>query len=121
MLAMMMVVPARVHVCVHVCMCVCACACVCVMHANLIAAASRSPGPTPLPHSCPPPAGAMLTHANLIADAAGMAAQVDDFTPGDRHICYLPLAHIYERNNLTVRVCVRVFVSAWCACLCVCV
>ena len=44
----------------------------------------------------------MLSHANLIADAAGTAALLEAFTPGDRHISYLPLAHIYERNNLTM-------------------
>jgi hypothetical protein len=44
----------------------------------------------------------MLSHANLIADAAGTAALLEDFQPGNRHISYLPLAHIYERNNMTV-------------------
>jgi hypothetical protein len=48
------------------------------------------------------PKGAMLSHANLIADAAGTALLLEDFQPGDRHISYLPLAHIYERNNMTV-------------------
>lgn len=48
------------------------------------------------------PKGAMLSHANLIADAAGTAALLEDFQPGNRHISYLPLAHIYERNNMTM-------------------
>lgn len=51
-----------------------------------------------------PTAGAVLTHANLIADAAGTCELLDDWQPGDRHISYLPLAHIYERNNMTVAV-----------------
>ena len=46
----------------------------------------------------------MLTHANLIADGAGTCALLTDWNPGDRHISYLPLAHIYERNNVTVTV-----------------
>ncbi|KIZ03320.1 hypothetical protein MNEG_4636 [Monoraphidium neglectum] len=50
------------------------------------------------------PKGAMLTHSNLIADAAGTAALLDEFQPGDRHISYLPLAHIYERNNMTMTI-----------------
>ncbi|WIA09659.1 hypothetical protein OEZ85_009046 [Tetradesmus obliquus] len=50
------------------------------------------------------PKGAVLTHANLIADAAGTCELLDDWQPGDRHISYLPLAHIYERNNMTVAV-----------------
>jgi len=50
------------------------------------------------------PKGAVLTHANLIADGAGTCALLTDWNPGDRHISYLPLAHIYERNNVTVTV-----------------
>jgi long-subunit acyl-CoA synthetase (AMP-forming) len=46
------------------------------------------------------PAGAVLTHSNLIASAAGTCTVLDRWGPGDRHICYLPLAHIYERINL---------------------
>ena len=38
----------------------------------------------------------MLTHGNLIADAAGTARFIA-FEPADVHISYLPLAHIYER------------------------
>mmetsp|Transcript_35882 Transcript_35882/g.79890 ORF Transcript_35882/g.79890 Transcript_35882/m.79890 type:complete len:699 (+) Transcript_35882:158-2254(+) len=48
------------------------------------------------------PKGAVLTHNNLIASAAGTCAIIDMWVPGDRHICYLPLAHIYERVNLVV-------------------
>lgn len=44
--------------------------------------------------------GAVLTHANLIATAAGTCAVLTMWTAGDRHICYLPLAHIYERVNI---------------------
>jgi hypothetical protein len=43
-------------------------------------------------------AGAVLTHSNLIANSAGCSRLVD-FLPGDVHISYLPLAHIYERVN----------------------
>ncbi|KAF6256258.1 hypothetical protein COO60DRAFT_1530236 [Scenedesmus sp. NREL 46B-D3] len=50
------------------------------------------------------PKGAVLSHGNLIADAAGTCELLDDWQPGDRHISYLPLAHIYERNNMTVSV-----------------
>jgi long-chain acyl-CoA synthetase len=39
-------------------------------------------------------------HSNLIASAAGTCTVLDRWGPGDRHICYLPLAHIYERINL---------------------
>eukprot|EP00775_Hariotina_reticulata_P005555 gene5555-5792_t len=50
------------------------------------------------------PKGAVLTHANLIADAAGTVELLDEWLPGDKHISYLPLAHIYERNNMTTAV-----------------
>jgi len=50
------------------------------------------------------PKGAVLTHGNIIANAAGAAAMLQPlFMPGDRHISYLPLAHIYERFNVTVQ------------------
>jgi long-chain acyl-CoA synthetase len=45
------------------------------------------------------PKGAVLTHANLIANSAGMAEFVT-VGVGDRHISYLPLAHIYERVSM---------------------
>ncbi|KAK9909434.1 hypothetical protein WJX75_002244 [Coccomyxa subellipsoidea] len=45
------------------------------------------------------PKGAILSHANLIADAAGSNTLLNA-QPGDRHISYLPLAHIYERVTL---------------------
>ena len=43
-------------------------------------------------------AGAVLTHAALIANSAG-CSRIVDFSPSDVHISYLPLAHIYERVN----------------------
>lgn len=46
------------------------------------------------------PKGAMITHKNLISVVAGMAATCPDLletTPADRHLSYLPLAHIFER------------------------
>ena len=53
------------------------------------------------------PKGAVLTHGSLIANAAGGAALVVDIFPYDgpqpRHISYLPLAHIYERFNVTLQ------------------
>jgi hypothetical protein len=58
--------------------------------------------PRPFAPLCAPPAGAVLSHANLVADAAGTCSLVEEWTVGDRHISYLPLAHIYERNNMTV-------------------
>lgn len=46
-------------------------------------------------------AGALLSHANLIANSAGTAAVLGTlWTAGDRHLSYLPLAHIYERVNI---------------------
>lgn len=48
------------------------------------------------------PKGAVLLHSNLIANAAGTAALLVKWQPGDRHISYLPLAHIYERVNLVL-------------------
>ena len=44
----------------------------------------------------------MLTHANLIANAAGTATLLSESSPGDRHLSYLPLAHIYERVNVVL-------------------
>jgi long-chain acyl-CoA synthetase len=46
------------------------------------------------------PKGAVLTHANLVADAAGVMRTfrgVFEFTPDDVHVSYLPLAHMFER------------------------
>mmetsp|Transcript_4030 Transcript_4030/g.6617 ORF Transcript_4030/g.6617 Transcript_4030/m.6617 type:complete len:687 (-) Transcript_4030:388-2448(-) len=48
------------------------------------------------------PKGAVLTHGNLIASASGTATMLTNWAPGDKHICYLPLAHIYERVNLVM-------------------
>jgi len=42
------------------------------------------------------PKGALLTHENLIASVAGFG-EVFPFTADDRHLSYLPLAHIFER------------------------
>ncbi|XP_074573072.1 long chain acyl-CoA synthetase 6, peroxisomal-like [Curcuma longa] len=47
------------------------------------------------------PKGAVLTHANLIANVAGSSFSVK-FYPSDVYISYLPLAHIYERANQIV-------------------
>lgn len=44
------------------------------------------------------PKGAVLTHANLIANSAGSSLGIK-FYPSDTYISYLPLAHIYERAN----------------------
>lgn len=44
------------------------------------------------------PKGAVLTHANLLANAAGNYSYFP-VGPGDVHVSYLPLAHIYERVN----------------------
>ncbi|XP_027164833.1 long chain acyl-CoA synthetase 6, peroxisomal-like [Coffea eugenioides] len=44
------------------------------------------------------PKGVVLTHANLIANAAG-ATYGAVLYPSDVYISYLPLAHIYERAN----------------------
>lgn len=45
-------------------------------------------------------AGALLSHTNLIANSAGTTRLLHAWNAGDRHISYLPLAHIYERVNL---------------------
>lgn len=42
------------------------------------------------------PKGAVLSHGNLVADAAG-SFRILQAGPGDVHVSYLPLAHIYER------------------------
>ena len=63
-------------------------------------------------HFAPP--GAVITHANFIANSAG-AVPLVDLNPGDCYISYLPLAHIYERV-MQVRGCGRNLkkpASAW--------
>ncbi|GHP08170.1 long chain acyl-CoA synthetase 7 peroxisomal [Pycnococcus provasolii] len=45
------------------------------------------------------PKGAVLLHRNMIASCSGYADRFD-LGPGDVHISYLPLAHIYERLNI---------------------
>lgn len=47
------------------------------------------------------PKGVMLTHRNLISNAAAYADDLD-LGPGDVHVSYLPLAHIYERVTMLV-------------------
>jgi long-chain acyl-CoA synthetase len=47
------------------------------------------------------PKGVMLTHLNLISNAAAYADDVD-LGADDAHISYLPLAHIYERVTMLV-------------------
>jgi len=42
------------------------------------------------------PKGVMLTHGNIVADVAGALAGPFDLLPTDRHLSYLPLAHIFE-------------------------
>ena len=44
------------------------------------------------------PKGVVLTHGNLIANAAGLEGYTE-LLPTDTYISYLPLAHIYERIN----------------------
>ncbi|KAI8809314.1 hypothetical protein BJ742DRAFT_805837 [Cladochytrium replicatum] len=46
------------------------------------------------------PKGATLTHRNLTSVSGGTRMLGFDFTPADVHMCYLPLAHIFERANL---------------------
>jgi long-chain acyl-CoA synthetase len=43
------------------------------------------------------PKGALLTHSNIVADAAGVLAMGIDAGPTDVHCSYLPLAHMFER------------------------
>ncbi|KAJ6380234.1 hypothetical protein OIU76_016816 [Salix suchowensis] len=49
------------------------------------------------------PKGVVLTHNNLISSVAGFCTAIK-FNPADIYISYLPLAHIYERNNQIVTV-----------------
>lgn len=50
------------------------------------------------------PKGAVITHSNFIASSAGVCKVLSEWRPGDRHISYLPLAHIYERVNLVTAI-----------------
>lgn len=45
------------------------------------------------------PKGALLTHQNIIAGIAGVYSACPDgeMRPNDRHLSYLPLAHVFER------------------------
>ena len=47
------------------------------------------------------PKGVMLTHLNLVSNAAAYADDLD-LGPRDTHVSYLPLAHIYERVTMLV-------------------
>ncbi|TPX31879.1 hypothetical protein SmJEL517_g04924 [Synchytrium microbalum] len=44
--------------------------------------------------------GAIVTHDNFISSAHALQIIGIDFSAGQRYISYLPLAHIYDRNNL---------------------
>ncbi|XP_020611686.1 long-chain-fatty-acid--CoA ligase 1-like [Orbicella faveolata] len=50
-----------------------------------------------------PPKGAILTHANLVADISAYRVHMRqtgfELTPEDVHLSFLPLAHMYERIN----------------------
>ncbi len=39
----------------------------------------------------------MLSHRNLVSDFCAMLAADFSFAPGDYHLSYLPLAHVFER------------------------
>jgi long-chain acyl-CoA synthetase len=43
------------------------------------------------------PKGALLTHGNIVADAAGVLSTGINAGPSDVHCSYLPLAHMFER------------------------
>lgn len=47
------------------------------------------------------PKGAMLTHGNILSDYHGLLFNGIDFSPDDRHVSYLPLAHMFERTVMT--------------------
>jgi long-chain acyl-CoA synthetase len=49
------------------------------------------------------PKGAILTHSNAVAALVGpkMMGAIDG-TPGDTMLSFLPLAHIYERENINM-------------------
>ena len=49
------------------------------------------------------PKGALLTHANAVAALVGpKLMDAIDGTPGDTIMSFLPLAHIYERENVNM-------------------
>jgi long-chain acyl-CoA synthetase len=43
------------------------------------------------------PKGAILSHGNLVSDLSGACVAGIALTTTDRHLCYLPLAHVFER------------------------
>ena len=43
------------------------------------------------------PKGAMLTHCNIVSDTASAVRAGVRISPSDRHLSYLPLAHMFER------------------------
>ncbi|MBX9692444.1 MAG: AMP-binding protein, partial [Cyanobacteria bacterium] len=47
------------------------------------------------------PKGVPLLHANIAAACQALIRHGFDFTPADRYLSYLPLAHVYERVNGT--------------------
>lgn len=49
------------------------------------------------------PKGAMLTHKNMISTVRAAATQME-LVPGDVHISYLPLAHIFERMVMLLNI-----------------
>lgn len=47
------------------------------------------------------PKGVLLTHANMIAELAGVLHADLEFVPDEVHMSYLPLAHSFERTIAT--------------------
>mmetsp|Transcript_27469 Transcript_27469/g.43279 ORF Transcript_27469/g.43279 Transcript_27469/m.43279 type:complete len:709 (-) Transcript_27469:102-2228(-) len=48
------------------------------------------------------PKGALLSHSNMVAEITSSIMSGAGVTPGDRHLSYLPLAHVFERVILAV-------------------
>merc|ERR1711871_194665 len=47
------------------------------------------------------PKGAVLSHGNILSDYHGLVFSGVDFRGDDRHISYLPLAHMFERTVIS--------------------